>query len=34
MGVSTWQQAIQLWSNERGKYNWSTATFQSNAGHL
>lgn len=34
MGVSTWQQAIQLWSNERGKYNWGTATFQSNAGHF
>lgn len=34
MGVSTWQQAVQLWIDERGAYNWRSATFQSNAGHL
>ncbi len=34
MGVRTWQQAIQLWANERKNYNWGAATFQSNAGHL
>lgn len=34
MGVSDWQQAVKLWSDERGAYNWDSATFQSNAGHL
>lgn len=34
MGVSDWQQAIKLWTDERGAYNWRAATFQSNAGHL
>ena len=34
MGVSNWQQAVKLWSDERGAYNWRSATFQSNAGHL
>jgi hypothetical protein len=34
MGVSNWQQAVKLWSDERGAYNWRSATFQSDAGHL
>lgn len=34
MGTTTWRQAIKLWSQESGSYNWRAATFQSNAGHL